>query len=216
MRDTQPPLRPMTKLPARSSLEPQWGPSGNRDPVWQELVRDLRPVALAVASRKLGADEAEDIAQDAVMDVVRRLQDGTLEPGSVRQLRSYVRKRVHMLSLDHFAATHARDRRNEAFGVEQLHVIRPWENPDADASQRDTQQAVRSAVEALPPRLQRVMLKRLDGYGSAKTAVALGIAVQTVKNLTSQAMRVLEVALAPYRADPPGAREPESGSEGRP
>jgi RNA polymerase sigma-70 factor (ECF subfamily) len=178
-------------------------------------VRDLRPVALTWASRKLGTDEAEDIAQDAVTEVIRALQDGTLERGSERQLRSYVRKLVHMRSLDHLAAMQARDRRDEAFGMEQLHTTRYWENPEDDTRQRDRQQAVRSAVEALPPRLRNVMLKRLDGYNTADTAIALGIAEQTVKNCTSQGMRLMEVPLTPYRADPPGTASPESGGEVR-
>jgi len=141
--------------------------------------------------------DAEDVLQDTLLNVARHL--GEFEGRS--SLSSWV-----------FAITRsacARKRRglkNKSHGddspLQSLEDIAP--SPEANASARESANAVTRALDALSADYREVILLRdVEGLSAPETADALGISIDAVKSRLHRAREALRTALRPMVAEAP-------------
>lgn len=134
---------------------------------------------------------AEELAQDVFLELWRRresLPDGSSVPG-------YLLQAVRNRSLNHLR--HLQVQKKSQVFVEAL--SEPAEQADADAHTGELEQAIRTAIDALPPRTREVFLmsrERNLKYG--EIAEQLGVTVKAVEANMSRALRMLREKLAPH------------------
>jgi RNA polymerase sigma-70 factor, ECF subfamily len=149
----------------------------------EELLAELRPSLVRTARLVVGAGawEAEDAAQEALLDVARAI--GSLrDPDAVGQwaLRIATRRALK-------AARRQRLRRLHR-GLDEA----PELSVEADARTAD----LKRAFDSLPPRLRAVAVLRLYvGLSEQEAATVLECAVGTVKSHLHEARRRLAAAL---------------------
>ncbi len=77
----------------------------------------------------------------------------------------------------------------------------PAEHADADAEAGELQVAIRSAIDALPPRTREVFLmSRERNLRYSEIAEQLGVTVKAVEANMTRALRQLRERLAPFLA----------------
>ena len=112
-----------------------------------------------------------------------------------------MRQAVRNRSLNHLR--HLQVQQKSAVYVEAL--SEPTEYADADTQAGELQDAVRSAIDALPPRTREVFLmSRERNLRYSEIAEQLGVTVKAVEANMSRALRQLREKLSPFL---PGAGE---------
>ena len=140
---------------------------------------------------------AEELSQDVFLELWRRRE--SLAPDS--SVAGYLMQAVRNRSLNHLR--HLRVQQKSAVYVEAL--SEPTEYADADTQAGELQDAVRSAIDALPPRTREVFLmSRERNLRYSEIAEQLGVTVKAVEANMSRALRQLREKLSPFL---PGAGE---------
>jgi RNA polymerase sigma-70 factor (ECF subfamily) len=115
---------------------------------------------------------AEDVAQDAFV----KLSDRAFGPND----HGLLFRTAQNLALDHLRAQRVREAHARKALPDQHIEDRPLPDHALDARRR--LHALLSALEALPPRTQRIfLLNRIDGLSQPQIAKSLGVSVSTVE-----------------------------------
>jgi RNA polymerase sigma-70 factor (ECF subfamily) len=152
----------------------------------------------------LGRDsDAEDVTQDVLLTVIRKLPTfrgestlGTwLHRITVNAALGYRRKRAHR-------AEHEIHDPLGDFGDDGHHrsAVRRWsETPETELVNRETQQLIEQAMDTLPELYRDVyVLADIEGLPNAEIADILGIHVPAVKSRLHRARLMMRNALAPH------------------
>ena len=140
---------------------------------------------------------AEELSQDVFLELWRRRE--SLAPDS--SVAGYLMQAVRNRSLNHLR--HLQVQQKSAVYVEAL--SEPTEYADADTQAGELQDAIRSAIDALPPRTREVFLmSRERDLRYSEIAEQLGVTVKAVEANMSRALRQLRERLSPFL---PGAGE---------
>lgn len=152
--------------------------------------RHLRPV-LACAWRILGdRAEAEDVAQDTFVRLLRKAPDWQPDGPA---LRSWLLRVATNLCLDR-----RRARARIAPMPDDIERFVDRENPQID-DDLAIRQAVRRAVEDLPDRQRAALvLVHFQGLSGREAANALGVSAEAVESLLARARRRLRTVLSPH------------------
>jgi RNA polymerase sigma-70 factor (ECF subfamily) len=152
----------------------------------------------------LGNDaDAEDVAQDALLQVVRRLDTFRGESDLTTWLH---RVTVNAALLYRRKAAHRRERPADA-PLDRLMqsrtssgLARPsCEEPDRRALDREVRQLIAEAAAGLAPRYRSVYhLADVRGLSNAEVGARLGLGLAAVKSRLHRARRLMRAALAPY------------------
>ena len=143
------------------------------------------------------AGVAEELSQDVFLELWRRRE--SLAPDS--SVAGYLMQAVRNRSLNHLR--HLQVQQKSAVYVEAL--SEPTEYADADTQAGELQDAIRSAIDALPPRTREVFLmSRERDLRYSEIAEQLGVTVKAVEANMSRALRQLRERLSPFL---PGAGE---------
>lgn len=157
---------------------------------WAELFRRDRPKLLALASRFVSRDDAEDVVQDAFLSTLR----------SREQFRGQAHPSTWLYRATVNAALmHLRTRRRRPTeSLDDAQVERASEVPGPDAGVERTQAGrhLAAAVQVLKP-LDRALFKLrfLDERSTEEAAEAVGLSVAAVKTRLSRARVVAREAL---------------------
>jgi RNA polymerase sigma-70 factor (ECF subfamily) len=144
-----------------------------------------------------GVDAAEDIAQQVFIQLWQRRSEWHFT-GSVQ---SYLYRVARNLALNEQRHQTTRERWSER--VRRRGQRRPV-RPDQVVEGRELQEAVDSAIAALPDRRREVfILARFQGLSYREVAEVMGISTQTVANQLSAALADLRHALAGFLDDAP-------------
>jgi RNA polymerase sigma-70 factor (ECF subfamily) len=178
-------------------------------PSAEEVIRTYAPRIYNLARRFLGSDsDAEDVTQDVLMTVVRKLPTfrgesavGTwLHRITVNAALGYRRKRAHRPErpmpdpLDDFSEN----------GYHAGPVSRWSSAPDAELVDRETQQLIEQAISELPEPYRDVyVLADIEGISNAEIADMLGLSVAAVKSRLHRARLMMRRALAPHFEETP-------------
>ena len=145
-------------------------------------------------SRESRRDDAEDVAQDACVHVLR-----LTAPQAVREPGRYLARIAHNLLIDRI-----RRRRREAalFDSSADAELAGREGRDPERVTSDEQALTRAlaAIEALPPRCRQAFeLHRFEGLNYVGIAHRMGISASMVEKHVAEAMLRLTRASAPAR-----------------
>lgn len=159
---------------------------------FDEIFREWYPSLVRYVQRMLRDQAvAEDIAQDAMLELWRRRERLTGDGPFHAYLWQSARNR---------ALNHIRHERVTERAEPHVVAISP-EQPQADAHivEAEIEQALRRAVDGLPPRCREVFqLSRVRGLKNAEIADALGVSIKAVEAQMGKALRVLREELAPW------------------
>lgn len=158
------------------------------------LTLRMTPRVMAHAYRLLGdRDEAEDVAQEAMMRLWRIAPDW-------RQGEARVTTWLYRV-----VANLCTDRLRRRRGVDIDSVPEPQDDaPGADQAllQKARADALQAALGQLPDRQrQAVVLRHIEGLSNPEIAAIMEIGVEAVESLTARGKRALSDALAGRRAE---------------
>lgn len=167
----------------------------------EQVYHDYAPRVYHVARRMVASDmDAEDITQDVLLKVVRKLPnfrgDSTFPTW------------LHRVTVN-AALTHRRRQavRHERALAGSLDVRddASWEGshrtlgPDDQILGHELRQLIEQAMESLPPVYHRVfVLADIDGRSNAEIAADLGMSLPAVKSRLHRARGMMREALAPH------------------
>lgn len=161
------------------------------------LTARLGPRSYAVALRVLGdRDEAEDVAQEAMMRLWRMAPDW--RPGEAK-VSTWLYRVVMNLCLD-------RKRRGKRAGTARLDDVPDPPDPGRSAPERmqdgARSDALQAALMELPERQrQAVVLRHIEELSNPEIAGIMEISVEAVESLTARGKRALAAALAGRREE---------------
>ena len=142
--------------------------------------------------RGLAGAVCEDLIQNAFLAIWERRS----EIDEQKSLRAFLFKICYTRALNHF-----RDTAKFASPTLLNEPIAPAA-PDRDTDHALMQQALHTAVEALPERRRAVFeLCFLQELTYREAAEALGVSIKTVENQMGHALKAIRAALAAFRKD---------------
>lgn len=172
------------------------------------LVRGFSPKLLAVARRLTGNHEdAQDCVQEAFLAVHRKIDDF--------EERAALGTWLHRIVVNAAISKIRARQRGTAESIEDLqprydrygHTVGPSTITELSADQllerAETSQAVRKAIDGLPPTYRAIVLLRdIEGYDTREVAELLGLNPGAVKTRLHRARTALKTLLEPlFRRD---------------
>jgi RNA polymerase sigma-70 factor (ECF subfamily) len=183
-----------------SALEDHFSPL----PSVEQVYYDYGPRVYSTARRMLSNDlDAEDVTQDVLLQVVRKLPSFRGESAFPTWL--------HRITVN-AALTHRRRRqvREEHRVQDPLDLLldhqqvetpgRPWMlEPGTQLLNQETSQRIRDAIDDLPETYRDVfVLADVEGLPNAEVADQVGLSLPAMKSRLHRARLLLREALAPY------------------
>lgn len=170
----------------------------------EEVFRDYGPRVYNLARRMLNNDaDAEDVTQDVLLQVVRKL--GTFRGESA--FPTWLHRVTVNAALAHRRKASYRQERTvadplDAFIDDGRHLtpIRSWNlRPDEIAIDQEQQKLVEEAIAELPESFRDIyLLADVEGLPNAEIADMLELSVPAVKSRLHRARLLLRSALAPH------------------
>ena len=156
-----------------------------------ELYRHVRPSLYAyLRSLKLSHDHSEDVIQETFLRLVRY----TMERGANENLRAWIFRVAHNLSVDHHRSQSRWFLNSEMEPRPILSDrIDPGPNPEQKIILDERWREFKGAFAQLTPRQRNCVLLRAEGLLYREIAVELGVSVQRVGELMDRAISLLDV-----------------------
>jgi RNA polymerase sigma-70 factor (ECF subfamily) len=172
----------------------------------ERVFTEYAPRVYNLARRMLGNDaDAEDVTQDVLLQVVRKLDSFRGEAAfptwlhrvTVNAALAHRRKRA---TREQHKVNDPLDALFEAGGDGYAHPIRPWSvSPDQSVLDAETQALVEQAIRNLPESYRDVyVLADVEGMPNAEISEMLGLSVPAVKSRLHRARLMMREALAPH------------------
>jgi len=155
-----------------------------------QLYDHLRPSLEAyLGSRGLDRGHSEDVIQEVFLRLVRH----TIKRGARANLKAWVFRVAHNLSMDYHRSKKRRHHGNE---TETLFLLRERADPAPDPEQKiillERARRLREAMAQLTPRQRRALLLRAKGLRYQEIAILMGVSVQRVGELMQRVISSLE------------------------
>ncbi len=175
----------------------------------EKVMRDYGPRVFHLARRMLGNDaDAEDVAQDVLLQVVRKLHTfrGESDPAT------WLHRVTVNAALAHREKRARRAQREQhedldLFRDDGHHAqpVRPWSiNPADHAQQRETTRLIEDAIAKLPEVYRDVyVLADVEGLPNAEIGDMLNLSVPAVKSRLHRARLLMRHALAKHFEEAP-------------
>jgi RNA polymerase sigma-70 factor (ECF subfamily) len=165
----------------------------------EQVYRRYAPRVYHTVRRMVPSDaDAEDVTQDVLLKVVRKLQSFRGEAA----LPTWLHRVAINAALTHRRRQAVRDERSlgEAALAERPAVARgEGERPEAPLLQAEAQEQIDRAVADLPEAYRAVFVEAdVEGRSNAAIAEQMGLSVPAVKSRLHRARQMLRDALAPY------------------
>jgi RNA polymerase sigma-70 factor (ECF subfamily) len=170
-------------------------------PAHDDLLRELRPAAFAIAYRMLGSvAEAEDIVQEALLRIHRALDQGE----RIESPRAYVATVATRLAIDQLRSARARRETYAGEWLPEPLVTDAADDPARHAEMADSLSlAFLVLLESLSPEQRAVLLLHdVFDYGYEEIAQIVGKSQDNVRQLTARARRHVEERRPRFEASP--------------
>lgn len=152
---------------------------------WQSILLHVKSVLM---SRGRGADEADDLVQDAFVKLACYAQEHT-----VREPEAFLMRAAQNLSLD---AHRARKRHGEEVLVEDQLLVDPGPAVEEILLRREQVELLIKCLASMDTKTGRIILAhRIDGASYAEIAREHGISVSAVEKQIAKAMILLSHAV---------------------
>ncbi len=173
-------------------------------PTAETIFRDYAPRVYALARRMLGNDaDAEDVTQDVLLQVVRKLDTFRGEAG----IGTWLHRVTANAALAHRARRARRAEHEVHDEVDQLDgnlrphgMIRPWSiEPDQQVLDQERQEIIERAIAQLPEIYRDVyVLADVEGLTNPEIGTMLGLSLPAVKSRLHRGRMLMRNALAPH------------------
>ena len=180
------------------------GTNGNGTLTPEQIFRDHAPRVYNLARRMLNNDaDAEDVTQDVLMQVVRKLD--TFRGDS--NLTTWLHRIAVNAALAHRRKRANREQREvkdplDSFNEHGYHArsIRPWSlTPDNIAESRETTELIEKAIAELPEIYRDVyVLADVEGMPNQDIGEILELSLPAVKSRLHRGRLLMRDALAPH------------------
>lgn len=170
----------------------------------ERVFREHAPRVYNLARRMLGNDaDAEDVTQDVLLQVVRKLDTFRGEAN----LATWLHKITVNAALAHRRKRASREQREvhdplELFGEDghHTHSPRPWSiTPDNIALKQETTALIEKAIAELPEIYRDVyVLSDVEGLPNADISDLLGLSLPAVKSRLHRGRLLMRESLAPH------------------
>jgi RNA polymerase sigma-70 factor (ECF subfamily) len=177
-------------------------PGGSTELTPERVFRDYAPRVYNLARRMLGNDaDAEDVTQDVLLQVVRRLDTFRGESA----FPTWLHRVTVNAALAHRRKRAAREqhmvRDPLEYFLENGHPHPPaWSvRPEQAALDRETRQLIEAAIARMPEIYRDVyVLADVEGLPNSEIGEMLGLSVPAVKSRLHRARLLMRDALAPH------------------
>lgn len=171
-------------------------------PTAGQVLRDHAPRVYGLAWRMLGNEaDAEDVTQDVMLQVVRKL--GTFRGDAA--LTTWLHRLTVNAALAHRAKRSRRERRRSHEPAEELAGDAPrpggrWTAPpEQQALDEEARRVIEGAIAGLPEGYRDVyVLADVEGMANAEIGELLGLGLAAVKSRLHRARLMMREALAPH------------------
>jgi RNA polymerase sigma-70 factor (ECF subfamily) len=173
-------------------------------PTAEQVFRDHAPRVYNLARRMLGNDaDAEDVTQDVLLQVVRKL--GTFRGDA--NLTTWLHRVTVNAALAHRRKRVTREHRETPDPLEvftesgyHAHAVKPWSaTPDRQALKRETTELIEKAIRELPELYRDVyVLADVEGLPNQEIGEMLGLSLSAVKSRLHRGRLLMRDALAPH------------------
>ncbi len=170
----------------------------------EQVFREYGPRVYNLARRMLGNDaDAEDVTQDVLLQVVRKLNTFRGEAN----LSTWLHRVTVNAALTHRRRQARRDEHETHTSpdhiVEDRHhaqPVRPWSvAPEAALENQETTELISRAIDRLPEGYRDVyVLADVEGLSNAEIAELLGLSLPAVKSRLHRSRLMMRDALAPH------------------
>jgi RNA polymerase sigma-70 factor (ECF subfamily) len=170
----------------------------------EQVFRDHAPRIYNLARRMLGSDaDAEDVTQDVLLQVVRKLDTFRGESA----LATWLHRLTVNAALAHRRKRAVHDRHEVSNPLDNFldngfhkGPVRKWSvEPQQQALDKETHQLIEKAIAALPEIYRDVyVLADVEGLPNAEIGEILGLSLAAVKSRLHRARLLMRDALAPH------------------
>lgn len=170
----------------------------------EKVFREYAPRVYSLARRMMGNDaDAEDVTQDVLLQVVRKLDTFRGES----QFPTWLHRVTVNTALAH-RSKRARRQEHEIHDPLQIfqtdghfaHPVRKWHTtPDKQAINHETQELIEQAIQGMPEMYRDVyVLADVEGLSNPEIGEILGLSVSAVKSRLHRGRLMLRDVLAPH------------------
>lgn len=170
----------------------------------EQVFRDHAPRIYNLARRMLGSDaDAEDVTQDVLLQVVRKLDTFRGESA----LATWLHRLTVNAALAHRRKRAVHDRHEVSNPLDNFldngfhkGPVRKWSvEPQQQALDKETHQLIEKAIAGLPEIYRDVyVLADVEGLPNAEVGEILGLSLAAVKSRLHRARLLMRDALAPH------------------
>lgn len=170
----------------------------------EQIFRDHAPRVYNLARRMLGNDaDAEDVTQDVLLQVVRKLDTFRGDAN----LTTWLHRITVNAALAHRRKRATREQREVLDPLEKFtdngyhaHAVKPWTaTPDNIAQKRETTELIEKAILDLPELYRDVyLLADVEGMQNQEIGDLLGLSLPAVKSRLHRGRLLMRDALAPH------------------
>jgi RNA polymerase sigma-70 factor (ECF subfamily) len=170
----------------------------------EQVFRDYGPRVYSLARRMLGSDaDAEDVTQDVLLQVIRKLPTFRGEAA----FPTWLHRVTVNAALSHRQKRAAREQRLVHDPLDRLFEdghhhgsVRSWSiGPEDAALGNEMHRLIEEAIATLPEHYRDVLvLADVEGLPNAEIAAMLGLSVSAIKNRLHRARVIMRHSLAPH------------------
>ena len=170
----------------------------------EQVFREHAPRVYNLARRMLGNDaDAEDVTQDVLLQVVRKLDTFRGDAN----LTTWLHRVTVNAALAHRRKRATREHRETPDPLEMFsengyhaHAVKPWSaTPDRLALKRETTELIEKAIRELPELYRDVyVLADVEGLPNQDIGDILGLSLAAVKSRLHRGRLLMRQALAPH------------------
>lgn len=170
----------------------------------EKVFRDFAPRIYNLARRMLASDaDAEDVTQDVLLQVVRKLDTFRGESA----FPTWLHRLTVNAALAHRRKQAARDKHQVPDPLDNFlenghhkEPVKPWSiEPQRQVLDRETHQLIERAIAGLPETYRDVyVLADVEGLPNAEIGAALGLSLAAVKSRLHRARLLMRETLAPH------------------
>ena len=168
------------------------------NPSWSEWLDEAGPTLMLYARQQTRSEaDAEDVLQDALVQLVQAVEGGTFQ-GGPRQWRSFVFTAIRHKAIDYGRRAETRKNYEENNAEDMTVLEEPWLSAESD--KEDMREDVESALRKLPQEQAEVVVLKIWGELTfQEIAERTGQNLSTITSRYRYAMTALRGVLAEYK-----------------